>query len=263
MRIGLCDSGLGGLTILRAVARKLPAFDYRYVADTANLPYGDKSEGEVRALTETMVRGLFAEDCGLVIVACNTASAETVRYLQETLLREEYPDRRLLGVIVPTVEALVEQGSARALLLATKRTVDSGKYPRELMKLGVAAPEVEAVALTELVAHIEAGEIEVALDLASSTIAPRVGEIDTVILGCTHYTELKNGLRERFPELSIISQDEVIPKKLDAYLSRHPDFAARLSQGGGRHIRLTEPHERYEPIVAQLLHGTFLPNADR
>ena len=222
MRIGLCDSGLGGLTILRAVARKLPAFDYRYVADTANLPYGDKTEAQVRALTEAMVRELFAEECGLVIVACNTASAETVRHLQDTLVRVEFPDRRLLGVIVPTVETLVEQGSARALLLATQRTVDSGKYPRELAKLGATAPHLEAVALAELVEHIEAGEIDTALERASAEVARKVGEIDTVVLGCTHYTELVAGLRERFPELLIISQDEVIPNKLDAYLSRHP-----------------------------------------
>ena len=128
MNIGFFDSGLGGLLILKAVARALPQYDYIYFGDTANLPYGDKTETEVYELTKAAIEELFNRDCLLVIVACNTASAESIRRIQDTYLKEEYHDRRILGVIVPTVEEVIEKGFKRAILLATTRTVESGKY---------------------------------------------------------------------------------------------------------------------------------------
>ena len=127
MTIGLFDSGLGGLTILRAVVKQLPQYDYVYYGDTANLPYGDKSEAEIYDLSVAAMDYLFGEGCALIIVACNTASAETLRKLQDEYLPKHYPERRILGVIIPTVETLIADGVEAALLLATKRTVESQK----------------------------------------------------------------------------------------------------------------------------------------
>ena len=108
MKIGFFDSGLGGLTILKAVTQALPSYDYEYFGDTAHVPYGNKSEEEIYELTKAGVEHLFEQECALVIIACNTASAETLRKLQDTFLKEEYPDRNILGVIIPMVEEVLE-----------------------------------------------------------------------------------------------------------------------------------------------------------
>ena len=131
MKIGLFDSGLGGLTILKAVARALPAYDYEFYGDTANLPYGDKSEDQIYELTKRGVEHLFSRDCALIIIACNTASAETLRRMQDEYLKEAYPDRRVLGVIIPTIEEVAEAGLTNVLLIGTRRTIESHKFEKE------------------------------------------------------------------------------------------------------------------------------------
>jgi glutamate racemase len=260
MNIGFFDSGLGGLLILKAVAKALPQYDYIYYGDTANLPYGDKTEEEIFELTKAAIAELFKRDCLLVIVACNTASAESLRLLQDSFIKEEYPDRRVLGVIIPTVEELIDLGAKHALLLGTKRTVESGKYERELYKLSQEL-KLTAKATPELVPLIELGEIDVAVGAAIKTIESQAGEGDVVILGCTHYALLKNQLREHFVgSRTILSQDEVIPKKLADYLTRHPEITSRLSDTGKREIHLTEHRPDYDRLTADFLGGAYVPN---
>ena len=260
MKIGLFDSGLGGLTILRAVARDLPEYDYHYLADTAHLPYGDRSEADIYELTRARVEELFAADCVLVLIACNTASAETLRRLQDVWLPSAYPDRRLLGVIVPTIEILLQQGSRRVLVLATTRTATSGKYERELAKLAPGTLTLTTRATPELVPLIEANEMSAAITRAVAHIEAQrsMSEVDTVVLGCTHYTELAAPLRARFSGLSFVSQDEVIPSKLADYLKRHPELTTRLTRTGRREVRLTQTSDRYDHLIAQLLGGSFV-----
>jgi glutamate racemase len=262
MQIGFFDSGLGGLTILRAVARALPQYDYSFYGDTAHLPYGDKTEEEIYQLSQAAMAHLFGNGCALVIIACNTASAETLRRLQDEWLPVYYPDRRILGVIIPTIEALVASGSRRALLLATKRTVSSQKYERELSLRGDARGEIVAHATPGLVPLIEAGELEAAVAMAWNVLEPQRATIDTVILGCTHYTELKVALRERLAAvgvaITVLSQDEIIPEKLQQYLRAHPEIAERLTNTGLRSIHLTAHRPDYDRIAAQLLHGAFV-----
>jgi len=256
MKIGFFDSGLGGLIILKAVAHALPQYDYEFYGDTANLPYGDKSEIEIFELTKAGILHLFARDCLLVIIACNTASAETLRRLQDGFLKDEYPDHRVLGVIIPTVEELVTSGLKHTLLVATTRTIASGKYERELAKL-TEAPQLTARATPELVPLIELGEAEAAYQSLSATIAG-TGEIDGVILGCTHYSVLKDKLRATFPALTIISQDEIIPRKLTEYLERHQEIKSQLSEGSTRNVFLTDNNSRYDHVIRELLSGTFI-----
>ena len=259
MKIGFFDSGLGGLTILKSVARELPEYEYVYYGDTANLPYGDKTEEEIYRLTVEGVRYLYRNDCVLVIIACNTASAETVRRLQAELLPTEYPDRKLLGVIVPTIELLEFSQPTKVALLATKRTIESKKYPRELDSKGNGNVILIEVSTPELVPLIEAGNNDEATRRAISRIDGEAGDSEVVVLGCTHYTQIRHSLREHFKNKKvIIAQDEVIPKKLESYLFNHPEITSRLTLGDERKIYLTKHRPDYDRLIGQFLGGVYL-----
>lgn len=256
MKIGFFDSGLGGLTILKAVAQALPSYDYEYFGDTANLPYGDKTEDEIFALSVAAMRHLFARDCSLVIIACNTASAETLRKLQDEFLPVEFPDRRILGVIIPTVETVIDSGVAKVALIATKRTVESGKYEREFAKFSP-APQLYPVATPGLVPLIEAGkEVEGIESIAPVLDAFLADGVEGLILGCTHYTVLKERIQNYTDhKLTIFSQDDIIPAKLEQYLQAHPEIASCLTEMGRRNIHLSEVKASYDPIITHLLGG--------
>jgi glutamate racemase len=247
MKIGLYDSGLGGLTILKAVREHMPAYDYVYLGDTANLPYGDKSESEIYALAHHAVERLFQEGVSLIIVACNTVSAEVLRRLQDDVFNHKYPDRRVLGVIIPTVEVLHESEAKHALLIGTKRTVISKKYAIELEKIN-SEIMLTQMATPSLVPKIEQHDFEGAFADVVPILDARVGSVDTLILGCTHYTMLKEAIRARYQNLHVISQDEIIPKKVEMYLTRHPEIESALTRKGTIEIILTENNERYELI---------------
>jgi len=259
MNIGFFDSGLGGLLILKAVAKELPQYDYVYYADTAHLPYGDKTEDEIYELTKRALEELFARNCLLVIVACNTASSETLRKLQDTYLREEHPDKKVLGVIIPTIETVVELKASRAVLLATTRTVESGKYRRELSKIDKDRIELVSVATPELVPLIESHRTKDAAERAVKMIEGIVRVGDVLVLGCTHYALLKDSLRTYFGKsITLISQDEVIPSKLSDYLARHTEITSRLTNTGKREIVLTEHRPDYDRLAAEFLGGAYI-----
>jgi len=198
MKIGFFDSGLGGLTILKAVAKELPDFDYVFYGDTTNLPYGNKTEREIYELTKTGMEYLFEAGCGLVIVACNTASAETLRKLQTEFLPEQHIDKKILGVIAPTIEMLDFDQKTKVALLATKRTVESDKYALELKHKGNGNVELKQISAIDLVPLIEIGDLDLATEQAIKLIEAEGGECEVVVLGCTHYTEIKSQLRQHF-----------------------------------------------------------------
>tara|TARA_B100002051_G_scaffold276628_2_gene326278 strand:+ start:7079 stop:7861 length:783 start_codon:yes stop_codon:yes gene_type:complete len=257
MKIGFFDSGLGGLLILKAVVRELPEYNYEFYGDTANLPYGDKTEEEVYRLTCKGVTELFERNCRLVILACNSASAEAVRRLQREMLVGEYADHRILGVIVPTVEVVTELTKKDVLLIATRRTVESNKYQLELEKLNTKI-ELRQVAAPDLVPLIEIGDIDLATEEAMKVIETEGGESEVVVLGCTHYAKLKNQLRKKYPDKIFLSQDEIIPTKLKSYLQTHQEIESTLSKEGERNIQLTEHRPYYDQILQQLLGGVLV-----
>lgn len=227
MKIGFFDSGLGGLLIAQSVAKYMPQYEYVYFGDTANLPYGDKNEVEILKLTTEGVEYLFKSGCGLVVIACNTASAETLRKLQDDWLPFTYPERRILGVIIPTLEYCVEQGVTTPLLIATKRTVASQKYEREIA-LKKFPLQLIAVSTPYLVPLIEAGDIDSAVAMVIKVVEEernRCSKIDSIILGCTHYSVLAELLRAHYQDvIEIIPQTEIIPCKLFDYIDRHPEL---------------------------------------
>ncbi len=259
MKIGFFDSGLGGLTILKAVAQFMPSYDYEYFGDTANVPYGDKTEEEIYELTKDGVEHLFERDCILVVIACNTASAETLRKLQDGFLKKEYPDRKILGVIIPMVEEVLVCNSKRAVLIGTQRTIDSQKYNREFAKKTTTL-ELFSIATTQLVPLIEQGNLEAALEEVCVIIDEllAVGG-DSLILGCTHYTLLKEGITERYGDaVMVFSQAEIIPKKIYSYLEAHKEVRKLLTENGTRNIFLSAQNSNYDRIIGDILGGHFL-----
>jgi glutamate racemase len=257
MKIGFFDSGLGGLNIMNAVIKELLHYDYEFYGDTANLPYGDKKEEEIFELTKKGIEHLFEKNCLLIIVACNTASAETLRKLQTDYLPENYPDRRILGVIIPTIEVLLEEKIKQAILIGTNRTIESQKYEIELDKKNITT-KLTSIATPALVPLIEEKKYDEAYEAVCEIVNSKAGE-EAVILGCTHYTTLSQKLNDRYgTNFKIISQDTIIPAKLKIYLNNHPELESRLSQNHGRNIYLTKHTENYDQLLKELLGGIFI-----
>jgi len=232
MKIGIFDSGLGGLFIAKHIMAALPQYDYVYLADTAHLPYGTRSQAQIYELTRRAVKYLFEKhNCVLVILACNTASSQALRKLQREYLPRHFSGRRILGVIIPSVEDSLRRGAKRVGILATPATVASRTFIKEFH---LAAPRTRVFqqAAPLLVPMIERGELPLIKPVLKSYLAPLLArKIDTVVLGCTHYGILKFKVRALVgPRLKIISQAEVVPEKLVDYLKRHPEMETRLSR---------------------------------
>ena len=192
--IGVFDSGFGGLVVLQEFLALLPRYDYLYLGDNARIPYGTRSDRVVIRFTEQAVDFLFRQGCELIILACHTASAKALRTIQQKYLPEHYPERRVLGVLIPTVEeALARSPRKRVGVIATEGTVTSRSFELELKKID---PEVQVFqeACPLLVPLIEEGEQdwEGTAMLLRRYLAPlQTAGIDTLILGCTHYSILK------------------------------------------------------------------------
>ena len=257
-KIGVFDSGLGGLFIADRVRKRLPAYDYIYLGDTLHLPYGRRSDAALYDLSEKAMRYLFAEGCELVVMACNTASAAALRKLQQGFLAKEFPGRRILGVVVPTLEVAIEHGAHRIGLLATQRTVHSNIYEIELKKINPFV-KLTAVASPLLVPLIEdSGEKYLDIVLEDYLRPMKEAKVQSLILGCTHYVALKDRVQQMMEDCDLISQDDIIPPKLEDYLNRHPEMETRLSKGGTFDIRATDTTENFRKNVRDLM-GADLP----
>lgn len=253
--IGVFDSGFGGLTIFRRIRELLPRYDFIYLGDNARTPYGNRSFETVSKFTTEAVRDLFERGCPLVIIACNTASAKALRTIQQQLLPARWPDRRVLGVIRPTVEAIGDRHDGRTVALwATQGTVTSQSFAIEIAKH---APRVRLVqqACPLLVPLVEAGELEgEGLDHFIRKYwhltAAQDGEIDTLLLGCTHYPLIQPRIRALLPpSVRILSQDALVAPSLASYLVRHPEMESRLSRSGSCHFLTTDQCEHFDHLA--------------
>ncbi len=253
MKIGVFDSGLGGLSIARAIMARLPQYDYLYLGDTKRVPYGNRSQETIHQFVQEALDYLFEQDCQLVILACNTASAEALRHSQQQYLPTRYPDRRILGVLIPAVEvALGSPDSKRVGVLATASTVESGSYTREVERIRPGA-EVVAKAAPLLVPLVENDGLKYARGILEDYLQPlKEVQIDSLILGCTHYCLLKDIVREMI-DCPVISQDEVVPDKLADYLERHPEIESKLEKSGKRLFQVTDLSPGYIEFVHRLM----------
>lgn len=252
--IGVFDSGFGGLVVLREFLQVLPQYDYLYLGDNARIPYGTRSDRVVLRFTEQALNYLFGQGCRLIILACHTASAKALRTVQQVYLPARYAGHRVLGVLIPTVEEALAQSRARRIgVIATEGTVSSLSFELELKKLD---PEVEVFqqACPLLVPLIEEGEQEwegTALILRRYLEPLQVARVDTLILGCTHYSILKNQVKAIMGDgVSLICSGQVTAEKLVDYLRRHPEIESRLSRGEGRRYLTTDLTPRFQQLAS-------------
>lgn len=261
--IGVFDSGYGGLTILSEIRKRLPQYDYVYLGDNARTPYGTRSFDVVYEYTRQCVEKLFDLGCPLVILGCNTASAKALKSIQMGDLPQWNPDRRVLGVIRPTVEQIDRFTQTRHVgLFATVGTVQSESYPIEIHKL---SPDihVSSVACPLWVPLVENSEFDSAgadffVKKYIDQLLAQDELIDTVILGCTHYPLLLPKIRQYLPEhIKIISQGAIVSASLEDYLGRHTDLESLLTQGGRCQFMTTESEEKFKKSASVFLSETI------
>ena len=259
MRIGIFDSGFGGLTVYGKVREKLPRHDYLYLGDNARTPYGSRSFEAILKFTTEGVEYLFSQDCQIIVIACNTASAKALRTLQQRLLPIKYPDRRILGIIRPSAEALAKHpAGSRVALWATEGTVRSDSYALELAKL---APELKLVQLPcpMLVPLIESGELsgpglEYFLNRYWKETLALTPRVDSLLLTCTHYPLLHSAIRKMVPaETEILIQGDLVAPSLADYLRRHPEIESRLSKNGTERFLTTDQTEGFDRLATRFL----------
>lgn len=245
MKLGVFDSGLGGVMIARAMRELIPDVDMVYLGDTLHLPYGNRSEDAIFTYTQNAVDYLFRElGCQLIIMACNTASASALRKIQQSYLPEHFPERRVLGVVVPTMEYALDQGYERLGLIGTNYTVRSNIYEEELQKINpdIRIFQVNTPLLVPLIEDDGMEWIDSVLDKYIQPLLKR--DIQALILSCTHYSFLKDRIRDRY-KIDVLSQDEIVPLKLHHYLERHPRISDRIGRHGRECFYVTDLTPNY------------------
>lgn len=255
--IGVFDSGYGGLTILKEIVKLLPQYDYIYLGDNARAPYGTRSFETVYSYTAQAVEHLFELGCPMVILACNTASAKALRTIQQNDLSKYESWRRVLGVIRPTVEQLPNVSkSGHVGVFATRGTVASSSYPLEIAKLhGEQSYKVSQVECPMWVPLVENNEFSgeganFFVKKYVDQLFAQDSQIDSIILGCTHYPLLAPLISKVLPSgVSLISQGETVAKSLADYLERHADMRERISIGGEIRYLTTEQQDHFAKLA--------------
>lgn len=261
--LAIFDSGLGGLTILHQIQKKLPDIDLCYLGDNARVPYGNRSFETVYRFTREGVYTLLQRGAPLVIVACNTASAKALRSIQQVDLPrwqkewgQDGPEMRVLGVLRPTTERAGELTRRGVLgLLATRGTVESGSYASELAHL---FPQIQLVShacplwvplIEEGITQGPVAEAIVQSDL--DQLCAKAPAMDAVLLGCTHYPLLAPLIRRLLPpSIGVFEQGTMVADALALYLDRHPDLSAVLSRSGTTQYFTTEDPRHFDQKAA-------------
>ena len=258
--IGVFDSGYGGLTILHGIRQLLPQYDYLYLGDNARAPYGTRSFDVVYEFTRQAVVRLFEMGCHLVVLGCNTASAKALRTIQQNDLPKLDAQRRVLGIIRPTAEVIGSLTHSRHVgIFATEGTINSRSYDLEIHKL---FPDihVSGVACPFWVPLVEYNEAD--SPGADYFVKKRIDQlmrmdpdIDTVILGCTHYPLLLPKIHKYIPRgIRIVSQGEYVAESLQRYFVRHPEVEQRCTRGGQVRYLTTENPAKFKESAQLFLH---------
>ncbi|MFA6463998.1 MAG: glutamate racemase [Candidatus Paceibacterota bacterium] len=249
--IGVFDSGFGGLSILKGIIKKLPQYDYVYLGDNEHSPYGDKTQETILKFTKQAIDFLFKKNCNIVILACNTASSKALREIQQNYLPKHYPNKKVLGVLIPGAEeAVSKKGIKRIAVFATEATVSTGSFKREILKLDPKL-KVTEIACPLLVPIVEEGRhnSKDADEAIKKYIKLLPKKVDALILGCTHYGILKNKIKKYLPkDVKIISEEDVVPKNLKNYLNKHLELESKLSKKSQRVFYSTDEVDKFETL---------------
>ncbi|MBI5794188.1 glutamate racemase [Candidatus Uhrbacteria bacterium] len=258
--LGVFDSGFGGLTVLKPIHERLPRLSTIYLGDNARAPYGVRSQEEIFHFTLQGVRFLFEAGCPLVILACNTASSQALRKIQQEILPREFPDRRVLGVIRPAAEYLAEN-SRRVGILATPATVSSQAYVHELQKLcpDMLVSQLACPGLTDL---IESGrqdtpECKQLIARFAQELLAKDQMMEQVLLACTHYPLVWLPFRKAIPGvIDVLSQGDLVARSLKAYLLRHPEIDGQLEKKSQKTFFTTQ--DQYISKLASMFYGSTI-----
>ena len=260
--IGVFDSGFGGLSILREIRKVLPQYDYIFLGDNARAPYGNRSYQLVYEFTLQAIKHLFEQGCHLVILACNTASAKALRTIQQRDLNTLDPNRRVLGVIRPTVEQIGNITKSRKVgIFGTPGTIQSQSYDIEIAKMH---PDIKVYshACPMWVPLVENRESDgpgadyfVKKDV--DALLSQCSHIDSIILGCTHYPLLINKIKRYTPPaVQIVEQGPIVATSLKSYLTRHPNLEQLCSKHGSCLYTTTEDASRFSPLASIFVNHT-------
>ncbi len=250
MKIGVFDSGIGGLTILSEIEKVLPEYDYMYFADSKRVPYGEKSSDEIYEYTKQGLEYLFLRGAKLVIIACNTASAQALRRIQTEWLLTRWQDRKVLGVLIPIAEEVAKRQGLIGIM-ATVSTVKSGVYIKELQKINFGA-QILQVASPLLVSLIEecVSKEGISETLKMYCLPLKLARIQSLILGCTHFPILLLEIQEFVGEdVYIPNTGGIVAEKLKLYLLRHQEIERLLNKNGMREFYTTGQGEKFRDLA--------------
>ena len=242
--IGIFDSGLGGLTVVKSILKILPQYQIMYLGDTARLPYGNRSRELIYIFTKEAIDYLFKQGCTMIIIACNTSSAQVLRKIQQEYLPKFYPGKKVLGVVRPlSEEAARVTKNNRVGVIGTRGTIASGAYIRELEAQN-SRIKVFQNACPLLVPLIEEGWLEKTetkkmLRLYLKPLKDK--KIDTLILGCTHYQIVFSQIvKIASKRVCVLNPGDTVAKSLQNYLGRHPEIEKNLVKGTAHQYYATE-----------------------
>ncbi len=259
--IGVFDSGYGGLTVLKEIIKKLPAYDYIYLGDNARAPYGNRSFETVYRYTLECVKWFFSQGCHLVILACNTASAKALRTIQQNDLPKIDKEKRVLGVIRPTAEVIGSFSESKHIgILGTTGTVASKSYVLEIQKF---FPDIKVYqqACPLWVPLVENNEYDnhgtdFFVKKNIHLLLQQDESIDTILLACTHYPLLLEKIKEYSPaDMKILTQGEIVAESLEAYLLRHPEIEIKCSKNKTRQFYTTDSTEDFDSHASIFFEG--------
>ena len=253
--IGFFDSGFGGLSIVREIRTRLPQYSITYFGDNARTPYGSRGAETIHRYTLEGVAELFRRGAELIILACNTSSSVALRRIQQEFLPVHYPNRRVLGIVIPSAEEVASLSRNKAIgIMATEATVASRAYLDEFHKID-SAVRVFQQACPLLVPMVEAGELDGVGTVASAyvhNLLQQYPRIDTILLGCTHYALIEKEIERHVPpNVGLVSQGTIIATKLADYLRRHPEIETRLDVRGTETFLTSEYSPRIQRLGSQ------------
>jgi glutamate racemase len=253
--LGFFDSGFGGLSVVREIRKRLPRYSFTYLGDNARTPYGSRSLDLIHRYTLEGVIELFNRGAELIVVACNTSSSVALRKIQQEYLPKHYPERRVLGIVIPTAEEVSALSTTKTIgILATEATVNSLAYLHEIAKID-AHVKVHQQSCPLLVPIIESGELESASAPAQhymDSLLAKDSQIDTILLGCTHYALIEKLIVNMVPPgMKVVTQGAIVAAKLEDYLRRHPEMERRLDAAGRETFLSTENSPRIHTLATR------------